>query len=105
MQQLGKGFSVSIWLLIRRPHYLQASQEVTGRHEFKRLLPGWDRAVLLRVRLHAIEPTLEEQQHTVHDAHDEVRRAAQGANRGDVRRLDRLAGPHRDGKERESVSR
>lgn len=71
--------------------YLQAPQEVPRRHEFERLLPGGRDAVLLRVDLGGVEPPLEEQQHAVHDSHDEVRRAAQRPHGGDVRRLDGLS--------------
>lgn len=72
--------------------YLQAAQEVSCRHEFEGLLPGWSDAGLLWVDLHRVDPPLEEQQHAVHDAHDEVRRAAKRAYSGDVRWLDRLNG-------------
>lgn len=70
--------------------YLQATEEVPRRHEFERLLPGGRDAVLLRVDLRGVEPPLEEQQHAVHDAHDEVRRAAERPHCGNVRRLDGL---------------
>lgn len=70
--------------------YLQATEEVPRRHEFERLLPGGRDAVLLWVDLGGVEPPLEEQQHAVHDSHDEVRRAAERPHSGDVRRLDGL---------------
>lgn len=72
--------------------YLQAAQEVSRRHELEGLLPGWCDAGLLWVDLHRVDPPLEEQQHAVHDAHDEVRRAAKRPYSGDVRWLDRLSG-------------
>lgn len=59
-------------------------------HELERLAPRRLHALLLRVLLHRVEPLLEEQQHAVHDAHDEVGRLAQLANGRDVRRLDGL---------------
>lgn len=72
--------------------YLQAAQEVSRRHELEGLLPGRSDAGLLWVDLHRVDPPLEEQQHAVHDAHDEVRRAAKRPYSGDVRWLDRLNG-------------
>lgn len=70
--------------------YLQATKEVPRSHEFERLLPGGRDTILLRVDLRGVEPPLEKQQHAVHDAHDEVRWAAERPHSGNVRRLDRL---------------
>ena len=58
-------------------------------------------AVLLRVQPHGVHPALEQQQHAVHDAHDEVGGAAQGAHRGDVRRLDGLCRARVRGKQQQ----
>lgn len=81
--------------------YLQATEEVPRRHEFERLLPGGRDTVLLRVDLGGVEPPLEKQQHAVHDAHDEMRRAAERPHSGNVRRLDGLRRGRRRGETKE----
>lgn len=81
--------------------YLQTTEEVPRRHEFERLLPGGCDTILLRVDLRGVEPPLEKQQHAVHDAHDEMRRAAERPHSGNVRRLDGLKERWRRGKMKE----
>lgn len=76
--------------------YLQAAQKVSSGHKFERLLPWWSTTVLLQVNLHRVHPPLEEQQHAVHDPHDEVRGAAKRTYRGDVWWFDRLSGERRE---------
>ena len=55
----------------------KSRQEATVVHEFERLCPGWSVAGAVRVCRHRVNVLLEEQQHTIHDPHNQVRRLGQ----------------------------
>lgn len=51
---------------------------------------GRNCTAFFQVNFHCIDFPLKQQQHTIHDPHDEMRGSAQGANSSNVRRLDGL---------------
>ena len=52
-------------------------EEVSGTHQFERIAPGWFGTGPLRVGDHRFQSALEQNQHAVHDTHDEMGRLAQ----------------------------
>ena len=55
----------------------ETTEEVGGTHQLERFRPRRFGTVFVRVGGDGVDSTLEKKQHTVHDAHDQMRRLAQ----------------------------